>query len=60
MSAGYRPTKTKAVGSKYGLQTNGKDYLCPECGGYGQLYGVKTCKYCKGKGVIALDDPRVK
>ena len=58
----YQPAKPRvwAEGSEYGpLQTNGIDYLCPECGGYGYTPNEKTCSFCKGEEVIPLDDNRI-
>jgi DnaJ-class molecular chaperone len=50
-----------AEGSTYSpLLSNGKEYLCPDCGGYGLIYGVLKCNFCDGAGVIALDDKRLK
>jgi RecJ-like exonuclease len=50
-----------AKGSKYGpLQSDGFDYLCPDCGGYGYLPNDPECGFCSGVGTIPLDDKRVK
>jgi len=50
-----------ARGSIYGpLQTDGFDYLCPDCGGYGYICDSnKKCGFCEGNGTISLDDPRL-
>ena len=50
-----------ATGSKYGsLQTDGFDYLCPDCGGYGYNCNIDPkCGFCKGIGVITLTDSRI-
>jgi DnaJ-class molecular chaperone len=50
-----------AKGSKYGrLQTDGFNYLCPECGGYGTVPPDQTkCDFCDGKETIPLDDKRI-
>ena len=57
----YSPTKKIAKGSKYGnLQSDGHNYLCPDCGGYGFLLDTDSkCSFCNGNGTIALDDDRV-
>ena len=57
----YSPTEKNAKGSKYGnLQSDGCDYLCPDCGGYGYLLDIDSkCSFCNGKGTIELDDERV-
>ena len=59
----YKLTDDKYLnGSKYGpLQSDGVDYLCPECGGYGFVGDYRyryRCRICKGDGIIALDDVR--
>lgn len=57
----YYPTHPPlfAKGSKYGrLQTNGRSYLCPECGGYGKV-GKKKCRFCMGEGILCKDDLRI-
>jgi DnaJ-class molecular chaperone len=56
----YKLTDDKYINeSKYGpLQSNGIDYLCPECGGYGFIDDDR-CSICNGSGIIALDDVRV-
>jgi hypothetical protein len=52
--------KMWAKGSSYGpLLTDGYNYLCPECGGYGYLPTEKKCSFCNGEKVIPLDDKRV-
>jgi len=50
-----------AEGSVYGpLQTDGFDYLCPDCGGYGFILDKNaTCEFCKGEGIIPLNDKRI-
>lgn len=58
----YRMTSPSkwAAGSKYGpLQTDGTDYLCPDCGGYGKALDGGKCGFCKGKETIPLDDKRI-
>jgi DnaJ-class molecular chaperone len=57
----YSSTDTHILkNSKYGdhLQTNGKDFICPECGGYGVVGNVK-CLYCKSTGFIQKNDERL-
>lgn len=51
-----------AAGSQFGpLQTDGHNYLCPDCGGYGTVPPDRTkCPFCDGKQTIPLDDERVK
>ena len=63
-------TEKQAEGSDAAaLQSDGFNYLCPECGGYGQVptyrkhinkSGQKTCVFCKGSGYMDLTDSRVK
>ena len=49
-----------AHGSNYGpLLSNGKEYLCPDCGGYKSYENHKMCPFCKGKGTISLRDKRI-
>ena len=57
---------TYAIGSAYGpLLTDGHEYLCPDCGGYGTMptscdkYEGALCEFCDGNGVISLHDLRV-
>ena len=42
------------------LQTDGFDFLCPQCGGYKKIFGQYSCEYCIGLGVISFDDGRIK
>ena len=57
---GYDATNVYATGTKYGpLLSNGIDYLCPDCGGYGFTPDADVCSYCDGKKSIPLDDKRV-
>jgi DnaJ-class molecular chaperone len=57
---GYTQSGMWAEGSTYGpLQSNGIDYLCPQCGGYGKCSG-QDCEFCNGVGTIALNDPRIR
>lgn len=49
----------RAKGSAYGLLSDGYDWLCPECGGYGKIGVKKKCRYCKGKGTFPLNDKRI-
>jgi DnaJ-class molecular chaperone len=50
----------KAIGSEYfPLLTDGHDYLCPTCGGYGVALDKGPCKFCDGLQTISLSDPRV-
>jgi hypothetical protein len=62
----YRPSRPKMVlnppipGCDNHLQTDGFDYLCPQCGGYGTvLEGKMTCPCCMRKRIIRRYDPRV-
>ena len=50
-----------AKGSKCGpLQSDGYDYLCPDCGGYGYIADKNSkCDFCSGFGTIKLNDERV-
>jgi hypothetical protein len=50
-----------ALGSNYGpLQTDGTDYLCPECGGYGWTQcGNVCCAFCGGSGILDMADSRI-
>jgi len=51
--------ETYAHGSQYRLLTDGRAYLCPECGGYGATADSLTCSFCGGVGTLALTDPRI-
>ena len=54
-------------GCEYGpMLTDGTAYLCPHCGGWGELGSRlepaserSECARCAGLGEISLDDPRV-
>ena len=50
-----------ANGSKYGrLLTDGYNYLCPECGGYGTVPPNRTrCAFCDGNQTLPMDDERI-
>lgn len=57
----FKPSSPRmwAKGSEYGpLQTDGYVYLCPDCGGYGEV-GKSACSFCLGNGIIELWDERV-
>ena len=48
-----------AEGSKYGpLLSDGRDLLCPDCGGYGRC-GWEWCDFCEGRGVLDVGDARL-
>jgi DNA-directed RNA polymerase subunit RPC12/RpoP len=55
---------TSAKGSRYKpLLSDGFDYLCPDCGGYGTVphKGKQVeCPFCSGHCTISFEDPRVK
>lgn len=61
------PEKGKrwAIGSEYGpLLTDGTEYLCPDCGGWGHVNGTALvpgdkCEYCEGFGTLPLNDARI-
>jgi hypothetical protein len=43
------------------LQSDGQEFLCPDCGGYGYVAddNCGTCPYCVGTGALPLHDQRV-
>jgi DnaJ-class molecular chaperone len=52
--------KMQAKGSVFSpLQTDGHNYLCPECGGYGYVPKNPSCAFCDGSGLLELTDTRV-
>ena len=58
---GYYEPSDKSFNRHTMLQTDGYDYLCPECGGYGYIHSIDDrCMFCSGMGVIALNDSRIK
>ena len=55
----YKPVDKWVRASNTRLQSDGFDYLCPLCGGYGWVDLNRKCEYCNGRGNIPLDDSRV-
>ena len=51
----YYPTDKWAIGTKHGpLQSDGCDYLCPDCGGYGFVSGRMTTWFVSGRMMTSL------
>ncbi len=55
----FRPCNARLPDSEYpNLQTDGHEFLCPDCGGYGWAEG-QHCNRCYGDGTLPMDYPGI-